>query len=91
MNPVAPTKENFRVRIALAVALFVLTALLFSRALGHDPTAIAELACRFSGVVLPGETIAFKIRCGGPQLARFDAFVGDRKVLDAGTIVWRQS
>ncbi len=36
MNPVAPTKENFRVRIALAVALFVLTALLFSRALGHD-------------------------------------------------------
>ncbi len=36
MNLAAPTRDNSSMRIAIAIALFVLTALLFSRALGHD-------------------------------------------------------
>lgn len=91
LDPAIAGKAGFDRPILQGLASYGIASAAVSHALGHDPTTIAELACRFSGVVLPGETIAFKIWCGGPQLARFDAFVGNRKVLGAGTIAWRQS
>ena len=62
-----------------------------SRALGHDPAAVASLACRFAGIVQPGDELSFSIWRDGANAARFTAYVGERKVLDGGEISWRNA
>jgi MaoC like domain len=49
------------------------------------PADISAIQCRFSGVVFPGDLIEFKI-WKGEDKAMFQAYVGDRKVLDQGLV-----
>jgi acyl dehydratase len=58
-----------------------------SRALDRNPAEINRLGCRFSGIVMPGDTLSFSIWPDG-QGGRFEARVGDRLVLSDGTIEW---
>jgi acyl dehydratase len=53
-----------------------------------DPGALAALSCRFSGTIYPGDNIVFSIWQDGAALS-FEAFVGDRKVLDQGRATLR--
>ncbi|MDR6834090.1 MULTISPECIES: MaoC/PaaZ C-terminal domain-containing protein [unclassified Sphingopyxis] len=59
-----------------------------ARALGRDPATLSHLACRFSGIVLPGDTLQFTIWPTSDGAA-FRAHVGDRLVLDEGQAAWR--
>ncbi len=59
-----------------------------SRALDRNPADISALSCRFSGIVLPGDTLAFSI-WPDANGAAFRAHVEDRLVLDEGRITWR--
>lgn len=54
-------------------------------AAGASPLGIKQLGCRFSGVVMPGDTLDFQIWRTASGLA-FTAHVGDRKVLDNGLL-----
>lgn len=49
----------------------------------NDPTALRHLAMRFSGIVLPGDTLNFRLWREGDHI-HFNAHVGDRLVLDQG-------
>jgi acyl dehydratase len=48
-----------------------------------QPARLGSLACRFSNVIYPGETIAISIWRDG-DCVTFEASVGERKVLDQG-------
>ena len=72
------------------LASYALAGVAVSRAVGHDPGAIGSLACKFSGVVMPGDEVSFEIWKDGDASARFRALVGDRKVLDDGAITWKR-
>jgi acyl dehydratase len=61
-----------------------------SRALGRNPAEMSALSCRFSGIVFPGDTLAFSIWPDADG-AVFRAHVGDRLVLDEGRIAWRSA
>ena len=52
-------------------------------ALGADPATLAKLACRFAGIVMPGDTIQVSAWADG-QDGRFKAAVAGRNVLDQG-------
>lgn len=91
LDPAIAARAGFERPILQGLASYGIAGVAVSRALGLDPVGLSELACRFSGVVLPGDTIAFRIWRDGVKAARFEAFVGERKVLDAGTIAWRRA
>lgn len=80
-------KAGFDRPILHGLASYGIAGAAVSRALGCDPAAISYLACRFSGVVMPGDAIDFNIWKDGSS-AHFQAFVEDRKVLDGGKISW---
>ena len=90
-DPDIAAAAGFPRPILHGLASYGMAGIAASRALDHDPASIAALACRFSGVVLPGDAIDFAIWREGELSARFEARVGDRKVLDHGTISWRQA
>lgn len=50
---------------------------------GDDPAALRHLAMRFSGIVLPGDTLNFRLWREGDHI-HFTAHVGERLVLDQG-------
>lgn len=56
-----------------------------ARALGSSPSTISRVACRFSGVVFPGDDLVISLWRNGAD-ARFVAHVGERKVLDDGIV-----
>lgn len=58
-----------------------------SRALAIDPADMSYLSCRFSGIVTPGDHLKILIWPAANR-ARFRAMVGDRVVLDDGSIEW---
>ena len=58
-----------------------------ARACGLSPDKVTALSCRFTGVVFPGDTLDFRIwRERGRAL--FQGFVGERKTLDQGVVVF---
>jgi acyl dehydratase len=89
LDPDIAARAGFSRPILQGLATYGIAGVAVSRALGRDPAAVAALSCRFSGVVLPGDAIAFHIWRDGDGRARFSAHVGARKVLDAGHIAWR--
>jgi acyl dehydratase len=89
LDPGVAAAAGFPRPILHGLASYGIAGIAVSRALGHDPQAIARLACRFSGIVLPGDTLEFSIWREGKAAARFSAHVGTRMVLDAGDIAWR--
>ena len=89
LDPQVAEKAGFSRPILHGLASYGMAAVAISRALGRDAAAIASLACRFSGIVLPGDALDFTIWRDGADAARFACHVGSRKVLDGGAISWR--
>ena len=89
LDPHIAAAAGFPRPILQGLASYGLAGVAVSRAEARDPATVAELGCRFSGVVLPGDRVSFRVwREEGPA-ARFEAFVGERKVLENGSIRWR--
>ena len=89
LDPAAAAVAGFARPILHGLASYGIAGVALSRALEQDAATISALACKFSGAVLPGDELDFHIWRDGPATAVFTAFVGERKVLDAGTISWR--
>lgn len=89
IDPQAAATAGFPRPILHGLASYGMAGIAVSRALGRDIAAVAALSCRFAGVVFPGDTVSFRAWAEGDFGARFDAHVGDRKVLDSGSISWR--
>ena len=88
IDPEAARRGGFDRPILHGLASYAIAGIALSRACGLPPTRVAALQCRFSGVVFPGDELAFKIwhRDGA---AVFQGFVGERKVLDQGLVSFR--
>lgn len=91
LDPQLAAQAGFTRPILHGLASYGVAGAAVSRALGHDAAALSKLACRFSGVVLPGDELSFKVWKQDEASARFCAFVGERKVLDDGKIEWRSA
>jgi len=87
-DPEFASAAGFPRPILHGLASYAIAGIAGSRACGLPPTRVAALQCRFSGVVFPGDELAFKIwhRDGA---AVFQGFVGERKVLDQGLVSFR--
>jgi len=90
LDPDFAAAAGFERPILHGLAAYAVAGLAASEAAGRDPAEIAQLSCRFSGVVIPGDTIRIDIWHDG-SAAHFRGFVEDRKVLDGGFIQWRQT
>ncbi|MES2492554.1 MAG: MaoC/PaaZ C-terminal domain-containing protein [Pseudomonadota bacterium] len=94
LDPAIAAKAGFPRPILQGLATYGIAGAGISRALGRDPAQMSHLACRFSGIVLPGDTLQFSVWRDDGNRARFVAHVGEgdaqRKVLDAGEIGWRK-
>jgi acyl dehydratase len=82
-DPEIAARAGFDRPILHGLASYAMAGVAVARACGHQPAHIRALACRFSGVIFPGESIDFAIWRDAKQ-AIFQGFVGDRKVLDQG-------
>lgn len=91
LDPDIAAAAGFSRPILQGLASYGMAAMAVSRALGRDAAAVGLLACRFAGVVLPGDEVEFKIWKQAGLDARFVAHVGERKVLDGGEIAWREN
>lgn len=90
LDPDIAAKAGFSRPILQGLASYGIAGIAVSQALGRDPAGVSLLGCRFSGAVLPGETLEFRVWKNGENSAHFSAHIADRKVLDAGAISWRQ-
>ncbi|WP_421838777.1 MaoC/PaaZ C-terminal domain-containing protein [Novosphingobium sp.] len=89
LDPAVAGKAGFTRPILHGLASYGVAGAAVSRALGRKPAGLRLLACRFSGVVMPGDELEFHIWRDGDHASRFAAYVGSNKVLDAGEIAWR--
>lgn len=89
LDPSIAGKAGFPKPILHGLASYGIAGWAVSRAAKRDVTAITELGCRFSGIVLPGDVLNFHIWPQGDHSAVFQAYVGDRKVIDQGIMNWR--
>jgi acyl dehydratase len=88
LDPEIAAQAGFSRPILHGLASYGIAGVAVSRALGRDPADVARLACRFSGVVVPGDSLEFQVWNTGDNTAGFAAFANDRKVLDGGNIAW---
>jgi len=88
LDPVSARKAGFERPILHGLASYGVAGVAVSRACGKNPATITALGCRFSGIVFPGECFDFKIWPTGESSAVFQAYVGERTVLDQGRIDW---
>lgn len=89
LDPQIAAKAGFPRPILQGLASYGMAGVGVSRALERDPASVASLGCRFSGVVLPGDPVRFSVWRGEAAAAQFEAYVGERKVLENGAISWR--
>lgn len=89
LDPAVAAKAGFPRPLLHGLASYGVAGAAISRALGRDPAGLRLLACRFSGVVMPGDELDWCIWRDGNHAARFTAHVGTRKVLDGGQIAWK--
>lgn len=87
IDPETAQRAGFSRPILHGLASYGIAGVAVSRALGQDPSRIAKLGCRFSGVVLPGDTLTFHV-WKTPTGAVFQAWSDDRRLLDEGVIEW---
>lgn len=88
-DPDAALAAGFPPPILHGLASYGMAGAAVSRALGYVPAAVARLACRFAGVVFPGDTLDFEVWREGSDDARLRARVDGRTVLDGGEIAWK--
>lgn len=91
LDPEVARAAGFERPILQGLASYGIAGVAVSRAVGRDPAALSRLACRFSGLVLPGDELEFQIWQRAGAAASFAAYVGTRKVLDGGEITWRNT
>jgi hypothetical protein len=91
LDPAIAANAGFARPILQGLASYGIAGAVISHALGVDPASLSHLACRFSGVVLPGDELEFQIWRKAGAAAYFAAYVGTRKVLDQGEIAWRDA
>lgn len=89
LDPAIAQAAGFERPILQGLASYGIAGAAVSRALARPADTVSRLACRFSGAVLPGDKLEFRIWHHSDESALFEAFVGDRKVLDGGKIAWR--
>ncbi|WP_439620189.1 MaoC/PaaZ C-terminal domain-containing protein [Hyphomonas sp.] len=89
LRPEFARKAGFDKPILHGLASYGMAGQVLSRALGRDAADISHLSCRFSGVVVPGETLSFQIWKAEDGSAHFQAASERRKALDDGRISWR--
>jgi acyl dehydratase len=82
-DPEAAKRAGFDRPILHGLASYAVAGVTVARALGASPAALSALACRFTGIVFPGDALSFRI-WRDASAATFQAFVGDRKALDQG-------
>jgi acyl dehydratase len=82
-DPEAAKRAGFQRPILHGLASYAIAGVAIARALGRPPGALDSLACRFTGVVVPGDRLDFRIWREG-EGAAFQAFAGERKALDQG-------
>jgi acyl dehydratase len=84
-DPAAARRAGFDRPILHGLASYAMAGVAVARACGQAPTQLSALQCRFSGAIFPGDAIEFRIWRDGSR-AMFQAFVGERKVLDQGLV-----
>jgi acyl dehydratase len=82
-DPEAARRAGFERPILHGLASYAIAGVVIARALGLSPAALGQLACRFAGIVYPGDRLDFRI-WRESRGAAFQAFVGERKALDQG-------
>jgi acyl dehydratase len=85
IDPVAARAAGFERPIMHGLGVYGAIAAAMCRALGVSPLAAGRLACRFSGIVIPGETINLALWRIDHGYA-FSATCGTRRVLDSGKL-----
>jgi acyl dehydratase len=86
-DPDFARRAGFDRPILHGLASYALAGVAVARACGFSPTRITALRSRFSGVVFPGDVLDFRIWRDQGE-ATFQAFVGERKVLDQGRVAF---
>jgi len=84
-DPDFARRAGFERPILHGLASYALAGVTVARACGFSPTKITALQSRFSDVVFPGDVLDFRVWRNKGK-ATFQAFVGDRKVLDQGQV-----
>ncbi len=84
-DPDIARRAGFDRPILHGLASYAMAGVAVARACGHPPTHVSALQCRFSGVIFPGDAVEFRIWRDSDR-AMFQAFVGERKVLDQGVV-----
>jgi acyl dehydratase len=82
-DPEAAKRSGFERPILHGLASYAIAGVAVARASGVSPAALSSLACRFTGIVFPGDSLSFRIWLDGAGVA-FQALVGERKALDQG-------
>jgi acyl dehydratase len=86
-DPEAARRGGFDQPILHGLASYAIAGVAVARACGLAPEKVTALRARFTGVVFPGDTLAFRI-WREPGRAFFQGFVGDRKTLDQGFVAF---
>jgi acyl dehydratase len=84
-DPAVARRAGFDRPILHGLASYAMAGVSVARACGHAPSHIGALQWRFSGVIFPGDAVEFRIWRDGDR-AMFQAFVGERRVLDQGLV-----
>ena len=90
LDPETARAAGFDRPILQGLASYGMAGVAVSRVLERDPSRVAHLACRFAGVVFPGDTLEFLVWRDGTNGAQFLGRVGDRTVLSNGRIAWSE-
>ena len=88
IDPEAARAAGLERPIMHGLGVYGTVAAALCRALGRSPLALHRLVCRFSGIVMPGDSLDLRIWDLGHGYA-FDATVNDRRVLDQGILELR--
>lgn len=88
LDPEIAREAGFPRPILHGLASYAVAGVAVSRACGRNPAGVKHLACRFSGVVLPGDELLFEVWQHSTATARFRAKIGELTVLDDGEIEW---
>lgn len=83
-DPAIAARAGFPRPILHGLASYGMAGRAILSAFGEDdPARLRHLALRFSGIVFPGDTLNFRLWRDGTDI-HFNAFVGERLVLDRG-------
>lgn len=88
IDPEAARAAGFERPIMHGLGVYGTVAAALCHALGRSPLALHRLACRFSGIVIPGDSLDLRIWDLGHGYA-FDATVNGRRALDQGLLELR--